>query len=421
MSDDYWGGSYWGDSYWADSYWGEYGAAPPVVVTWLSGWDKRVKLTIDSSDVTNNLLWFPVLVHLSTSSGITSKDVSFIFDELQSDANRKRIAVTKSDGITQLYVEIEKWDDANEQAWLHTSRDNWTISHSEDTTLYLYYDRKAADNTTFVGDPNSAVAEKVWDDNFKLVCHMDDNPDTSHVRDSTSNDNDGTKKGANEPIETTGKIGKGQDLDGNDDRITVADDATLNFDFGTVSGLTLECWVKTTDATAQAEIIGKGNSPWYLLRLTNGKFLSQLYDGANQSRSGTVNTYNNNVWHHVAASFTNTTNVITIYVDGSVDSASYASQDVGDTSDNRDLYIGYGELAADYVDTLIDETRISNKARSSAWAGANYETQRDHFITYGNEEILTGIFLPKMLGPPVPRPDFPIYLMMLIRDYVEAM
>ena len=100
---------------------------------------EQVQTTIDSSKIdTADLTDFPVMVHLSTASGIGDADVSAVFDELSSDANRKKIAVTTSDGTTQCYVEIEKWDDANEQAWLHVKVP--TVAYDADTILYLYYD-----------------------------------------------------------------------------------------------------------------------------------------------------------------------------------------------------------------------------------------------------------------------------------------
>ena len=47
------------------------------------------------------------------------------------------------------------------------------------------------------------------------------------IIDSTSNTNHGTKKGIGEPVEIAGKVGQGQDFD--NDYISVADDATLDF------------------------------------------------------------------------------------------------------------------------------------------------------------------------------------------------
>ena len=79
--------------------------------SWLAGWSHRVEIAIDSDKIDESLVDFPVLLYLSTSSGLGSTDVSFIFDEL--GGNRKKVAVTTSDGTTQCYVEIEKWDSVN--------------------------------------------------------------------------------------------------------------------------------------------------------------------------------------------------------------------------------------------------------------------------------------------------------------------
>jgi hypothetical protein len=143
-------------------------------MAWLSGWAKRVKLTIDAGDIDADLTWFPVLLKLGTSVGINSEDVSFIFDELQSDANRKKIAVTTDDGETQLYVEIERWDDANEVAWLWVSKTGWVIDDTANTDFYLYYDADHADNTDYVADSSSRP--EVWDSYFRAVFHMSEDP-----------------------------------------------------------------------------------------------------------------------------------------------------------------------------------------------------------------------------------------------------
>ena len=133
-------------------------------------WRKRIKLTIDHTKVDAALADFPVLVYLSASSGITDADVTAVFDELGSDANRKRIAVTLDDEVTQCYVEIDKWDDANEQAWLWVKVPN--VSHVADTVLYLWYDSTHPDNVGYVGDTGDAAAENVWEDSAVMVQHM---------------------------------------------------------------------------------------------------------------------------------------------------------------------------------------------------------------------------------------------------------
>ena len=62
---------------------------------WLTGWDKRIKITIDQTDIDADLTNFPILVYLSSSSGRFSDDVTAVFTEV--GANSKKIAVTTSD------------------------------------------------------------------------------------------------------------------------------------------------------------------------------------------------------------------------------------------------------------------------------------------------------------------------------------
>jgi hypothetical protein len=82
--------------------------------SWLSGWEKRVKITIDQNDVDSDLSNFPLLVHLSSSSGWNSDDVTFIFNEISD--NSEKIALTQSDGVTEYFVEIEQWDPEKKEA-----------------------------------------------------------------------------------------------------------------------------------------------------------------------------------------------------------------------------------------------------------------------------------------------------------------
>ena len=209
----------------------------------LTGWANRVQITIDHTKVTSDLTQFPVLIKISNSSGTTATDLTAIFTALGS--NSKKIAVTQADGTTQLNVEVEKWDSANQQAWLWVSKSGWSISSTQDTTLYLYYDNTHADNTAYVGDTNSTPARAVWDANYKAVYHLNDGADTSHIYDSTSNANNGTKKAANEPVQADGLSGKAQQFDGtNDYTDTGAGTASITGD------LTLEAFFKPTTSSA---------------------------------------------------------------------------------------------------------------------------------------------------------------------------
>jgi hypothetical protein len=193
---------------------------------WLSGWANRIKITIDHTKIDVNLTNFPVMVHLSTSSGIGSVDTSTVFDELNTSASRKKLAFTTSDGITQCYVEIAFWNNASEQAalWIKVP----SISAIVDTILYLYYDHTRPDNTSYVGDVGSAPGETVWSD-YDGVWHLDTacNGTTGEVKDSTANHNDGT--GSGYPTLQTGELGLPVlYFDGVNDKISVPDADVLS-------------------------------------------------------------------------------------------------------------------------------------------------------------------------------------------------
>ena len=129
---------------------------------------------------------------------------------LEVGANSRKIAITKTDGTTELKGEIEGWNydagtPANSTAEIHTSADGWTINSN--TSIFLYYDNDHANNAN-IDVINTAAGAAVWNGDFKAVYHMEDGASTSAIYDSTSNNNDGTKKGANEPVEAAGKIGQ---------------------------------------------------------------------------------------------------------------------------------------------------------------------------------------------------------------------
>jgi len=81
----------------------------------------------------------------------------------------RRFPVTTASG-TELYVEIEKWDSANKEAWLWVKVPS--LSGTQDTILYLSYDINRADNTAYVGDTASTPAKAVWNSGFQDVLHL---------------------------------------------------------------------------------------------------------------------------------------------------------------------------------------------------------------------------------------------------------
>jgi len=359
-------------------------------MAWLGDWSKRVEITVSNTNIDSDLTHFPLLLTLGTSVGTGDNDVSFIFDELTSDENRKKIAVTKDDEETEIYVEIEKWDDANEQAWLWVSKSDLTLSSSGTTTLYLYYDSSQDDNTTYVADAGSRT--EVWDSSYEMVLHMKDNT-TSTVLDSTDNDNDGTKKAANEPTEATGKVGQGQDFDGSDDYILLPDNFSLfdgSKDF-TVEFIVNADSVPTTNDSKNAPVLMSFLAESYYQityddsasnpdRLSSRVRLS-ISDWTTPVES-TRQSIDTDYFH--ATTF-DTTNGWVWYEDG-------ASQDTNAntetfTHQSRVNYIGWINFGTNrHFNGVLDEVRISSTVRSADWIKATYYSGDDNLVSWGSEE-----------------------------------
>jgi|GEM_PF-2102289 len=356
--------------------------ASPAEGAWLSGWDNRIKLRIDSSKVDSTLTNFPVLLYLSAASGIGDEDVSCVFDELALDANRRKIAVTTSDGTTECYVEIEKWDDANEKAWLWVKVPS--ISSSSDTDLYLYYDVNHLDNGIYVGDTNSTPAESVWDDNYVMVQHLADGASTSATYDSTSNNNDGTKKGANEPIETnSGKIDDAQDFDGGDDYLTTA----LGGLPTTMVDITVAFWASPSGTLEHGSILrAVTDDTANRLNIHFPWDDSTIYwDFGDISGNGRLTASWNSDWNNVWAYW--------VFIsEAGVGQKIYRNNTLV-ASDANVEYFSKGTKTLEiakyndvYWDGIIDEFRISSYPRSAAWIKASYNSGNDSFVTFGAAE-----------------------------------
>ena len=353
---------------------------------WLQGWDKRVKLDIDSNDIDGNLTDFPVLIYLSSSSGRNDDDLSFVFDEIGSASDRRKIAVTKSDGLTQCYTEIETWNATSEEAWLWVRVPS--ISDSSNTELYLYYDADRADNTAFVGDPNSASAEAVWANDFRLVTHMRDDPDTSHVRDSTGYDNDGTKTAPGEPLETTGNVSDAQRFDGDDDVVYVSDDASLNIR----TSLTMEAWVNATAFDPQwNDVLSKHE---YDIYIEDGRLSAWLDTDAGlyDDCPGGNTTMVVDTWYYVVLTYD--AGAITSYIDGELDGTANMGTTLDDST-GWDFTIGWFEDIDEGIhwSGVIDEVRISNVSRSGDWVKATFESGRDDLVDYEAEETFQNQYI----------------------------
>ena len=329
------------------------------------GWNYRKKITIDHTKVTGDFTNFQIL--------IDSVDVD-LRDKAQNDGDD--IIFMKGVGFSKrLYHEIEEYDESTGKliAWVNIP----SISSTENTNLYMYYGNPSCNS--------QQLPEGVWNSEL-MVLHMKDDPDASNIRDSTGYDNDGIKRGRNEPIETAGKIGKGQYFDGLNDYIDtkdfdINDDFTVSLYINPSSTDYGQCFIsKHTSGGTNLALFGYwGQNPsGYSFHIRDDKY-----------REGTMTTG----WKHmvfVGEKIGSSRMKATIYINGELLGQQYLDNTVGDVL-GKPWTIGqdwdYSERT-DFFNGVIDEVRIANSVKNSDWIVTEYNNQNNptSFLSFGSEE-----------------------------------
>jgi chitodextrinase len=161
----------------------------------------------------------------------------------------------------------------------------------------------------------------------------------------------------NGPTWVTGRFGKGLSFDGVNDWVTLGNPGTLNF----ASDFTIAVWVKRNalGGSGQRHILAKCGNTW-----TNG--CKELYFAGDTLRFGSYGTGDTNSitiadtsWHHVAVTFTRSTNTIRIYVDGTLRTTAVRNLE----SDGSSHAVTVGNMRGNNpFSGIIDEVRVFSQA-----------------------------------------------------------
>jgi len=342
-------------------------------MAWLTNWNYRKQVTIDETKVDADLTDFPVSVKLTSSNFDFSKALSTGYD----------IRFTSSDGTTLLKYERERHDATNQVAeyWVKIP----SVSGTANTNFYIYYGNSGA--------ADGADPTNVWETAAKGVWHSKDDPDTSHIKDSTANAYNGTKKAANEPIEADGKIAKAQNYDGVDDYVSVGNLGSF------YSNGTIEFWmnpavVENYRNPFTTKYLGN-ESGIRFEEASNGSFVTVI--GNDAGNLYTVHHYiasglSTNTWYHVVLVWNTGSNIATGYLNG-VQKFNEAHTYWATTLPA--VAIGNGCNNTRYWKGLIDEVRIYNTAESAAWIKASYNSGNDTLVSWGSEETA---YIPRHSG-----------------------
>ena len=326
-------------------------------------WQYRKQITIKGSEVTGGPhASFPVLIQMASDADLAA--------DAQDDGDD--ILFTSSDETTKIPHEIESFNGSTGAllAWVKVDLN----ANPTNTIIYMYYGYSSASN--------QQNAANVWSD-YKGVWHLNevvsDEAATATHYDSTSNNNDGAQHNNND---ATGKIGRGQDFDGDNDYISVPSNASLQ----PTTVVTLSGWIKLRSFGTADEvdpIIRKGddNNNNYELIVDDSKAQLVLDGGDGDTILGST-TLSANTWYYIVGTW-QSGGQRRVYLNGAQNGStgSFAGP-IG--TDTRPFYMG-GRSGSDYSDSTLDEVRISKTYHAAQWIQTEYNNQNNptNFITVG--------------------------------------
>ena len=326
---------------------------------WDSNWGYRKLIIVNSSQVEADLVNFPILVNV-TDSDLASDaqddgdDIAFVLD---------------SDG-TQLNHEIENFSGTTGQliAWVNVT----SLSSSVDTLIWMYYNNSICSSQENV--PGT------WDSNYVAVWHFHNNS----LNDSTFNGYNGINSGTS--YNSSSKIDGGRAFNG-DEWVDVNNFATIS------TSLTAEAWMYRDPSDTQTfiRLFTEGpdwnDNDWCLYWRIGPQNVRFVINGGDYSTGGTFDF--SDTWFHTAITYD--TGDAYLYKNGALE-ADWTG-DYGATINNvyDTLTIGNQNNGGRGWIGKMDEVRISDIRRSTAWLGTTYNTTNspDTFLSFGTEENVT--------------------------------
>ncbi len=273
-------------------------------------------------------------------------------------------------GQNPLNYEMEEYNPQTGQliAWVQIP----TVSHSQDTTIYLFY-----------GNPNITTPQQnptaVWDANYLGVWHVANSGGQLSLADSTTNQNNATDNGA---TATAGQIDGGMATNGT----TYATVGMLPNLENTLSGTaTYSVWVNPS-ANTYGGIFGE-DWPGWSIGIDGGDFAEVELGGQGVGMGASITP---GAWSYLTVTITQTAQAdgtlvsyASLYVNG-VLTQGYPGNSVTNVQEflaenpTAGTYLGLGPSGFGSTQSAVaseDEFRISSIARSPDWIATEYANQ----------------------------------------------
>lgn len=335
-------------------------------ITCNTSWTNRIKITINNSASASNLTNYPLLVKLNSSR--------IDYTKTQNSGQDIRF-VDPSDSSTVLSEQVEQWNESGDSyVWVKVPQID---AASSSDYIWLYYGNASASD--------GQDAANVWDSNFKGVYHSSESSGST-IFDSTGNANNGTKNASSPPTPSTGQIAGGQTYAANgNSNVSIPDSSSLD-----LTTFTISAWVlangSLTNNDGWKTIFCKDNPTNYCMQTNPSSQLEVNYSiGGSWVDAAASTTVAQNTWYFVTGTYDGAT--LRLYVNGA-SSAAIATTTTPPTN-NSALVLGRSVSSVEYWPGNIDEARVSIGARSADWVKADYLSQSDTMLTYGNQEDQT--------------------------------
>lgn len=350
-----------------------------------TGWGRRCKLTIQSSQVDSNLSNFRVYLNEDTlPSEMFDADGSYYALNGGGDI---RFSSDEA-GSTRLACDVNDFTTDNDPAngtasiWVLVA----SVASGADTDIYVWY-HKAGETQPAADEAYGSEAANPYAD-CEFRSHMDDNPDSSHINDETENDRDGTK--TNTPNEVAGVCNVCQNFD----QTGAQEYITISSLMGSQAALTILCWVNLEVVESGGEIISLGDH--VILRFNGSGDIDFIYQyGAiTWHLIHDEKDYRGDGWHHLAYRCNPGGSVQQMLVDGTEEASDTQSDAIYYTGGGSNTMIarhGNGATNRD-LDGQIDEITIYNEDKGEDWCVAEYRNQNSPgtFVVEGTPETPGG-------------------------------
>ena len=324
-----------------------------------AGYLYRKRVLLASSQVygSTNHIDFPLMVSLTDSDLRTVANGGGVFNNSGYDILLTNLADTPLDQQLQTY------DGSSGKVilWARVP----SLSPTTDVEGYLYF----GNSNIFTDQSTTAV----WSSDFIGVWHLD------NLKDATGNNADLIDN--NTATNVNGVVGLAREFDGDGDDLQDAGGDTY---LDGLSSFTISLWAKADQTGTERGLI-HGREP-----NNNDNRLQIRYDAAGASGGGTnvfrlnsriddagtrtnlilesSNNAQSTNWRYITMTRSDG-NPFKLYLDGLLDTPTYANSQTGVTFDNTKLIIGRGARDGTTTswDGLIDEVWIENVERSADW------------------------------------------------------